>query len=270
MSNMILQISIITFNICGINPVSRKTFSKIKKIAEIINAENVDIINLQEIIFYHHLWFLQKLLPNFPFVIYKPSALGPHAGLVTFSRLPLKIREFKKFNKNGDLLNLSIIHVLAQRGMLISKLTNTNIEIINTHFSSNMSNVWKTENHYTNVLRIQSYDLNQLIKSEKGKTFLITGDFNIPKNTDLYKCLATDHLIDIFQNINKATHLGDFFFDKTSNLQIDYIFTSKALNQQISTVYKKFMFDQKVSFGSKKEHLSDHIGLEACINIESV
>lgn len=265
-----MQISILTFNICGVSIFSKNFFTKTQKIADIINKEDLDILNFQEVVFYNHLWYLKKLLPGFPYVVYKPSLLGPHAGLVTFSRLPLNIVKFQRFKKNGDFYNLSIIHMLAQRGMLISQLTNTDINIINTHFSSNMNNQWVTENHYTKVLKLQAKELGQLIQSDKEKFFLISGDFNIPKTSSLYHDLTQENLVDIFKDTDKATHLGDFFFDNINHLQVDYIFVSQNSRLQAIVVSRKFLFDQKIAFGSQKEYPSDHIGLEAHVNFRSL
>ena len=160
--------------------------------------------------------------------------------------------------------------MLAQRGMLISQLTNnTDITIINTHFSSNMSNQWATENHYIKVLKLQVKELGQLIRSNKEKFYLIGGDFNIPKTSSLYSDLIEENLVDIFKDTDKATHLGDFFFDNTNHLQVDYIFVSENSHLQVAVSSRKFLFDQKVAFGSQKEYLSDHVGLVACIKVHS-
>lgn len=264
------HISILTFNTCGVSIFKKNFFAKTREIANIINKEDLDIINFQEVIFYRHLRYLKKLLPGFPYIIYKPSLLGPQAGLVTFSRFPLKMVRFQRFKKNGDFYNLSVIHMLAQRGMLISQLTNnTDITIINTHFSSNMSNQWVTENHYTKVLRLQVKELGQLIQSNKEKLYLISGDFNIPKTSSLYPNLIAENLVDLFKDTDKATHLGDLFFDNTSHLQVDYIFVSHSSRIQVAVSSRKFLFDQKIAFGSQKEYLSDHVGLATCIKVRS-
>ncbi len=264
------HISILTFNTCGVGFFKRNFFDKTREIANIINKENLDIINFQEVIFYRHLRHLREFLPSFPYVVYKPSLLGPRAGLVTFSRLPLEMVRFQRFRKNGDFYNLSVIHMLAQRGMLISQLTsNTDITVINTHFSSNMSNQWVKENHYTKVLRLQIKELGRLIRSNEGKFYLIGGDFNIPKKSGLYSDLIAENLVDIFKDIDKATHLGDLFFDNASHLQVDYIFVSHDSRLQVAVSGRKFLFDQKIAFGSQKEYLSDHVGLATWIEVRS-
>ena len=261
-----MKISIVTYNTFGVNILSNKFFLKCEKIAQVLRDKNIDIINFQEVVFYKHLNFLKKHLPEHKYIIYKPSFFGPQAGLVTFSRLPLQFTEFKKFSKNGDFYNISIIHKLAQRGLLVSTYSD-DLKIINTHFSANMSNKWDKENNYTKVLNLQVNDLHEMLDLYNNTNFLISGDFNIPKSTSLYTTLGKNNIIDVFKDIHKKTHLGDFMINTSLELQVDYIFIKKNKQSKLDIIDKSYIFDKKVKLGPTSDYLSDHFGLEVSVDL---
>lgn len=261
-----MSISIITYNTAGLNVFTKDFFLKEQRLVELIHEKDVDVINLQEVILHHHLHYLKKELSEFPYVIYRPSFYGALSGLVTFSRLPLVFKSFHQFRENGDLFNRSIISKLAQRGMLISQFTGTNIYLVNTHFSPNMINQWDSNNRYIQILQSQSDELHTVLKRYKEAQFLISGDFNTPKSYNfLYRNIVKDGFIDIFADIDRSTHLGDIVFKEKDSLQIDYILASATDQSQIQILKRGFVFDQKEIIKDKKIYLSDHIGLEATI-----
>lgn len=262
-----MTISIATFNTAGINFFQKGFCNKCKATTSIINNEKLDIVNLQEVVFYKHLSYLKKFLPKYKFISYKPAFYGPSAGLVTFSKIPLEFDYFEKFNKNGDWHNISIIHKIAQRGMLVSKIKRSEIRIMNTHLSSNMSNRWDIDNNYIKVLKSQSDDLYSTLDSNNIKTAIITGDFNIPKASVLYSDLIRENLKDVFADVYKQTHLGDLFFKKEKELQVDYMFIYNKSQKKVEILNMSYVFNKIFVINNIETYLSDHFGLEAEINI---
>lgn len=262
-----MTISIATFNTAGVNFFSKNFFNKCKEVANIVHKENLDVINLQEVVLYKHLTYLTNLLPKYKYISYKPALFSPLAGLVTLSKIPLEFKEFKKFERNGDYYNFSIIHKIAKRGLLLSKLKDNNIYIINTHFSSNMSNNWDIENNYIKVLKTQTDDLYNLLNTRNIENAVITGDFNIPKSSSLYPYLTKGNLNDVFAEVYKPTHLGDIFFKKESGLQVDYVFTYNKKQNTFKVIDKSYLFDQVFHINNKETYLSDHFGLKAKVNL---
>lgn len=262
-----MKIKIATYNTCGVDIVNKNFFRKAEYITKTFREQNPDIINFQEVVFYNHLSFLQKHLPEYKYHIYKPALLGPHAGLVTFSRIPLTFKVFKIFRKNGTIFNASIIHKLAQRGILIAE--HEQLRVINTHFSANMSTHWERENTYTRVLRSQIEDLHAVLADETKKDifFVISGDFNIPKTNPLYMTLVKNQLVDVFGDIFRKTHLGDSFIKSSPELQVDYLFTHEEHKAKITVNNRSYIFDKKITFGTEVAYPSDHFGLEAQITI---
>lgn len=262
-----MKITIATFNTAGVNFFHKDFYYKCKEITAIINEEELDIVNLQEVVLYKHLAYLKKLLPNYKYISYKPAIFGPLAGLATFSQIPLELDLFRKFDRNGDWYNISIIHKIAQRGMLLSKIKNSDIRVINTHFSSNMSNKWDIDNNYIKVLKSQSDNLYSILDSNGIKTAIITGDFNIPKSSNLYSYLIKKNLKDIFEDLYKRTHLGDLFFNKRNELLVDYIFIYNKFKKDVKILNRSYLFDKTVVINNKETYLSDHFGLEATISL---
>jgi len=262
----ITNLTIATFNTQGILALSFKYFKKCRVVADYFNTQQIDVINFQEVFFYHHFRYLKRTLTDFPYSVYKPSIFGPMAGLVTFSKYPLKFETYKSFSKTGNVWNKSIISILSRKGYLLSRLKNSNLYILNTHFSANFSNDWNTENQDTKILKKQIQELRSLILKLPGRS-IITGDFNIHKKSFLYKLLIKNGLQDVFKTVYKTTHRGDMFVSSKNNLQVDYILFS---GKHIKVRDKKFIFDQKVRInGNKKRFISDHVGLQAILLIDN-
>jgi hypothetical protein len=60
-------------------------------------AGSADVVCLQEVFTYCHLWLLARRMPSFRHVSYRRSAAGPAGGLVTFSRLPVSGTVYRGF-----------------------------------------------------------------------------------------------------------------------------------------------------------------------------
>ncbi|MDO8460891.1 MAG: endonuclease/exonuclease/phosphatase family protein [bacterium] len=259
--------TIVTFNTNGIFSYSPVFYEKSTKMSQYSNTENIDIINLQEVFFYHHLYYLKKKLIKFPYCIFVPSLIGPKGGLVTFSRFPLQLVSYKLFKKRGYIFDLSCIDIFLRKGMLFTKFSQTNLYVLNTHFSANFGNDWKTDNKYISVLKSQIDQLHRLLAAFSPEdTCIIAGDFNIPKKSSLYTILKSNILMDVFGAIDKPTYIGNLMYHKNENLQIDYIFFYGK--KQWNVVDKKQIFTEKVLLkNNKKAYLSDHIGLQATFHL---
>ena len=256
-----MKISIVTFNTYCISAFTPLFFAKCKKIAELNDEKDPCIINFQEVFFYHHFYYLKKILHTFPYYSYSHSLVGPKGGLVTFSRLPLENYLYEPFTHAGYFFDISMVDIFFKKGILISKLKTENIYIFNTHFSANFLNDWETENKYIYLIKSQIKQLHNRLRHYNNKICLIVGDFNIPKKSSLYPLLKRNKLRDVFLDINRPTYLGDFIYSKKNNLQIDYIFTyGKA---RFKTLNKKYIFNKKI-------YISDHAGLKATLILDKI
>ena len=85
-------LTVATLNTLGIRIVQSRLPSRYKLIAEGLEKGDADVVCLQEIATYWHLWLLARAMPSFRYVSYSRATLGPAGALVTFSRLPVAMR----------------------------------------------------------------------------------------------------------------------------------------------------------------------------------
>lgn len=258
------NLTIVTFNTQGVLAVSLDYFRKCDAFAAYMNTHDIDICNLQEVFFHQHLHYLKKKLTAFPYCSYRPSVFGPQAGLVTFSRSPIKRHSHVLFSKVGNLFDRSIISMLGKKGVLISRHKATGLFIMNTHFSANFSNDWNSDNRDTRVLGQQVNEFQREVAKIPG-VGIMTGDFNIQKHSYLYREMMQAGVDDAFGDYIGATHRGDVFVASGQNLQLDYVFFSK---DRLLVKDSRCIFDKKVVIsGKNKQFISDHVGLQVTFTV---
>ena len=238
----------------------RKRFSAI---AEIIYSLDTDVLLLQEVHDYPHLLFLKRLLPKFPYLVYKPMLYGPRGGLVIFSKYPLETDHFYDFLTKGKLHNKSITGHLSMKGILQAKIKGTNIWVANTHLTQNSDHDFSPDNRYIPILLAQLKQVAIHIQAmkERGEQVILGGDFNMPKDTEYYKdFLKITDLKDTFPRDSFTTYHQNFLPEGESIGRVDYIFTSRSV-LPLSTTYilrKPLKDDEGNPFFP-----SDHMGLVA-------
>lgn len=259
-------ISIATFNIWG-SIFAKGNFKKrAGEICQYFNNSGTDIIQFQEIFTYPKLRFFQKHLPYYPYCAYKKSLLGPRGGLVTFSKVPIGEIIYIEFDQKLIAGNLNPGITVTGKGMLAIRPKDNHLSLINTHLSPTyISPSYKTnpknKERYDGLTKSQLHQLYKLIGKEflKGNSVIITGDFNLAKDTDSYNSFLNQGLVDIFADHSSLTYHQEFAPDKKTAYRIDFIFL-RALGT-FTVVSKNQLFTDNP--------LSDHIGLEAKVQLKT-
>lgn len=241
-----LNLSIVTFNL-GLVPFRRHPYLRVRLFARQLNGVNTDIINLQEVHTYDSLWLLRRYLAkNFPFVCYKPGIYGPKAGLVTFSKEPLHMKEFVPLSVN--------------KGVLISELDG-GLLVANAHLIANKAGDWSRTSRYYPLHEAQLDHMNEFFSGPDYTTcnIILTGDFNVAKSSDLYEYFTKgSSWYDAFRQDVTPTFHGEFLPSDRTPQCIDYIFTRG--NIEVKKAARAFEDEVEDTY------VSDHIGLYVTVS----
>ena len=264
--------SIASLNTLGIPLLSPYPVERYIALCQVFERLRVDIINLQEVHTYNLFHLLKKNLPSYPYVAYERALPGPKGGLVILSRHPLEKIQFTSFTyprqiKHALLYASSFIH---KKGTLIAKIQGKSLLIYNTHLIPNREGNWTRENKLYQTHEKQLDELSNLIAqpAHKGNYVVVSGDFNIPKNSDLYThFLDISHAKDIFAADEAPTFHTEFLRSGKQAHRIDYIFLYPK-DASISIHSSSLLFQNKVLLrNGKTAYLSDHLGLLAELEI---
>jgi endonuclease/exonuclease/phosphatase family metal-dependent hydrolase len=259
------KISLATFNLKGSPILEKDTYKRIKTLGISLNKKDIDIINLQEVFTYYHLCLLRRKMINFPYCVFEGFIFGPKGGLVTFSKIPIQKSSFVSY-PNPKIVK----RMFLGKGMLINKIENSAIYVLNTHLTANRDNDWSKTNRFypTHISQIER--LKKVIENINSFKFLIvSGDFNISKNSDLYKKVINKmQLEDVFEEYNFPTFHQEFMSKGEKSNRIDYILI-KTKKRWSSTSKGHLFTKAQIARNINKGFLSDHIGLQALLNLES-
>ena len=259
-----VPLSVISFNTCGAPLLSKKIKERYQRLATILNSTQADILSLQEVHTYRHLRILKKMLVAYPYVVYKKYLYGPRGGLVTFSKKPIENCEYSNFQKRGSLTNKSFIAKLMRNGILLCKLKNFPIYILNTHLTPNTDLDWSMSNRispftYSQLMHIA--EVTDALVSMQNEV-IITGDFNTPKNSELYEAfMSTTQVQDVFAEYDSSTKIPELSATGKDLERIDYIFLTHR-NAKADIFSKDHMFESREVVDGEMAFLSDHIGLK--------
>ena len=263
-----MKLSLLDFNTFGTPFFSPNITVRYQHIAQTINEEAPDIVCLQEVQSYYHLFLLKKYLTAYPHLIYKKYTYGPKGGLVIASKVPFEDVKYKSFTELGSFRNISFYTRLLQNGMLICKLKDVPVTIINTHLVSDFEFDWSTQNKLYETVQAQveqtTHEVNRIAK--KGHSVIITGDFNMKKKAKLYDFfLDQTKAKDAFAQATEPTYYKDrlkYRFNGKSSERIDFIFM-KDLAKHLKIQKTSQLFEHQVTLSKdKRSYLSDHIGLK--------
>lgn len=207
------ELSVVTFNISGL-PYPPYLKQRMAAIAEYFNESDVDVLMFQEVHTYGTLRYLKNHLTHFPHGTYVRSLRGPKAGLVIFSRFPVRGVRFVGVTRG------------TQKGMLITQLGD--ITLVNVHLSANKDGDWRPGNRYHLKQSIQLNDVARQMHQLKGK-LVIGGDFNLARHADLYDLfLDRTYLEDTAGSDNTPSFHMSFLPPDRTPVCIDFIFTREA------------------------------------------
>ncbi|HUD44842.1 MAG TPA: endonuclease/exonuclease/phosphatase family protein [Patescibacteria group bacterium] len=282
-----LVISLINFNTLGVPVLSKHLTERYVTLATTIEQHtDADILTFQEVHTYVHLQLLRKLLPHFPYVIYKKFIYGPKGGLVIFSKIPIETKQFNQFSKRGNIRNRTFYASLVRTGTLACKLKDYPVYILNSYFTTNPNNTWIITNPFSKIQETQIRDLANLIKKLKqnNDVIIVTGDFNFTKTSSSYELFTSlTQTEDVFKTFSLPTYLFErkmlkfawhvklldrlFVINAKESGQVDFVFLS-ADKQKVNVKEKNYIFAEKMKlFNGKESYLSDHLGLYAKLEI---
>lgn len=266
-----MKYSIVTFNTQGTPFFSPDINGRYKAFSKILNKESPDIICFQEISTYYHLLLLKKYL-KYPYFTYKSSFHGPKGGLVTASKVPIESVTFKNFTTLGSFNNISFISRIVQNGLLLTKIKDDSLLVMNTHTFSDFEYEWSPTNQLYRYVKAQ---VEQLVtesnkQQENHQHVILTGDLNIKKNSRLYKFIVEKAgAIDLFKSEDFPTYYKerlDYKFKGKISARIDFMFLMTNKKKLYNSTIKH-LFTEKVPLNKNtSSFLSDHIGLQATIS----
>lgn len=268
-----MKLSIVSFNTLGVAVAPwtvKKSFNlrqRFLRISQEIDSSSADIVALQEVISYVHLRFIRKhSKKTYPFIYYKRGSFGPVGGLIFLSKIPFDSVSFVPFKKKGGFLNISVVTKLFRAGMLVCKIKNESLSIINAHLSPNIDSNWHPTNRFVPFVSSQLEQLIAEIKKlhKEGNTVILAGDLNTARDSLLYDMLVERaKLSDVFEKDFHPTMHHELSRRGFRPRRLDYIFTRNAA-KSATTIKADYLFTEKVTFSSGKTgFLSDHIGLFA-------
>lgn len=266
------SLSIINFNTMGL--FNFDTFNgffsslnlreRQKKIVEILAAQNADIITLQEVHTYSFLKILKKKLKSYPYVAYEHLLFGPRGALVVFSKLPLEQIKYINFQDRGTIFNSSIVSKIRRSGILVCKIKDKDIYILNMHLTHNGDFKWTSNNRFYSFIKSQLTQIAKVVNDigSANSKIIVTGDFNTDKKSLLYKNFIRDsRLLDVFDHHSLPTMHQEFLPKRKLAKTIDYVFLRSARSKQ-EIKSTNYLFTKKYLIkNGKQRYLSDHIGL---------
>lgn len=239
-------------------------------IADYFNNSETDILHLQEVFTHYHLSVLKKTLKSFLYHYFEKSLIGPKGGLVTFSRIPLVKTRYYRFSSRYTPLNRSLLEeILGQKGMLITKIQDKDIALVNTHFKAVLNNNWNKSGKYYKMMLLQVKEFKKILRKKKLKIVIASGDFNLDKKSSLYKeLLDLKSLKDINSKSKKNTFYDKFDRNTKSAYCLDYILVH-GNSKKYKILDKHYILEDKVKLRDSWSFVSDHIGLNVTLEVNS-
>jgi endonuclease/exonuclease/phosphatase family metal-dependent hydrolase len=239
---------------------------RFRKMGQILNESGADILCFQEVFLPRHLNRLKIQLTNYPYCVYKPYFLCPRGGLVIFSKHPIATWEYIDFSTKGKYWDKSFTGKLTRRGVLMVKLQDIPLTILNTHPVQNSSDNWDEENTYVQIIKTQLREILDICHKLSGP-FILVGDFNIPKDSNHYKELIKEsNFIDAFADATSPTYVAEYLFGKKDAERLDYIFYKEGNLTRRSGEH--ILTEKEQLDNGMVTYLSDHIGLKADFLLE--
>lgn len=252
---MSVRVSVATLNTLGLPPLDPGRPARYRTIAQGFESSTVDVVNLQEVLTYRHLSSLTRHMPTFAHVRYRRSLIGPAGGLVTLSRVPLATSGYHRLPAAGVPRGLRLRSQLSARakGVLVTRVAQPDLWVLNTHPMANGDGDWSPGNRYETMQRAQLDGLARVLGSLPGPA-VVCGDFNVARNSELHKGFrAGTGLVDAFGGTCPPTFRAEFLPPGRPSNVIDFILTTPSVRAE----------DAEVIF--EDQPVSDHVGLRATL-----
>jgi endonuclease/exonuclease/phosphatase family metal-dependent hydrolase len=260
------SIQVVSFNMLGVPIVPTRMAKRFVQIANEFEAKQPDIICLQEVHTVGQLRNLVQLLPSYPYVIFRNLFNGPKGGLVIFSKYPAATSDYMNLSQIGRMRGKSIFSKVVRKGILSCTFEGIPLTILNTQLMANLDADWSPENRFMPVIEMQLNEVIHFVMKQKkaSENVLVVGDFNIPKDTEMYsKFMKDTNLHDAFAEFTSSTQNLWFLKGWKVPARIDYIFYNA---NSISVTNPTHMFTKKYQITKRhKGYISDHIALSVDI-----
>ena len=245
-----------------------------RKLCELIEASEIDVINLQEVFTHQDRRLFEEYLPSFKYVSFESSIAGPKGALMTFSRLPMEKIGYESYAaaaKSIDKAGLPLLSKTksAMKGILISRIGARQLTVLNTHPLANDDWDWSSGNRFQ---ALQEAFLEQLVgivqqyeRANENEAIFLGGDLNVAKDSKLFaRFLGKVGLRDAFHNDTSPTFYGEFLDSGLRTRCIDFLLVSSTAE----VTSQRRIFEGKVMISGKGEvYLTDHFGLSATITL---
>lgn len=264
-----ISLTIASLNTFGVTLNPYDLVLRYRAIADHFNTSSVEVLQFQEVFTYFHLTVFKHFLRTYPYSQYHPTYFGPKGGLVTFSRIPLGEREYVTFSKKYMPFGLSMLELLVQKGMLITRLKNLPVSLVNTHLTAAINQDWSKESKYSRKLYSEVSQFQKVLKGLSERVVIASGDFNIAKASKLYRRMFNLRLLyNPFENDNLPTRHQVFVSAGRKPNCIDYILIYGNKNRYVVNSRERIFTNKTNLGGSKIGYATDHIGLQISLKVK--
>ena len=262
------RLPVASLNTRGAPVFASRLAERYRAIGEFLEASDVEVVNFQEVHSYYHLRQLTKHLPSFRHVVHGRSAVGPAGGLVTMSRRRAVGKDYKRFPLPPARLTARLPRrsrfMAPLKGILMTRLEDPEVWIINTHLLANFDGDWSEENRYYPLHRHQLATLARVLDSVAGP-LIVSGDFNIARDSRLFSGFtAESRLVDAFDGDCPPTFHAAYLEPGQPSHCIDFLLLS---DPSITLEAAELTFTDKLLMPGGAAYASDHLGLLARVAI---
>jgi len=262
-------LSVASLNTRGTPLFGSQLAERYQAIGEFLEASDVDIVNFQEVLSYYHLRQLTKHLPSFRYTVHRRSTVGPAGGLVTMSRRQTVGKVYQRFPMPPARLTASLPRLARfmapLKGILMTRLEEPAVWVVNTHLLANFDGDWSAKNRYYALHQHQLATLARVLGSIAGP-FIVSGDFNVARDSSLFEDFtAESRLVDAFSGACPPTFHPEYLGPGESSHCIDFLMFS---GEKIQAEQARLIFTDKVPLASGPDFVSDHVGLAVTVTVD--
>lgn len=263
-------LNIASLNTLGVPFIGNNIILRYKAIAKYLNSSDIDIIQIQEMLSYGNYFLIKFFLKKYPYSYFEKSLFCPKGGLVTFSNTPLEYVKFVKYPNTFRGLGKSLVDAYVQKGLLITRLKNSEIFLLNTHLNAILDENWELTGKFYKQQQEQIKVFHNNLEELGDKNLVIScGDFNISRGSELFKDLTSFNIYDVFKNISQSTFHPLPLSHISEPKCLDYCFVYGD-NKQYSILSREYFLDKEVNLKKNKVGVaSDHMGLKITLKLNN-
>jgi sphingomyelin phosphodiesterase 2 len=257
------RVALVSLNTRGVAPVGSHLAGRYAVIGAALAAGDSDVACLQEVFTWWHLRLLARRMRSFRYVSFRPAAVGPAGGLVTFSRLPVSGTAYHGFGIPPAAPGISRAARWEARlkGVLVTRLARPGLCVISAHPTANRDGDWSRASRFYPVHRAQLASLTRVVRRAAAPA-VVCGDFNVDRDSSLFAgFVAEAGLADAFKGSCPATFRAEYLPPGKTPHCIDFILTSDGVKAEAATV----VFAGKEPLPGGLGYVSDHVGLRASL-----